>query len=101
MESLLAVFAAMAKPVLFCLLGLSAAVGLIALVSPRAFAVCVEKGNHWVDTWRFFRVPEGSILRKMDRWIDVDGCAVQHSRAAGACILLATLIVGMLWILAF
>jgi hypothetical protein len=93
MEPFFALLAAMAKPLFLCLLGLTAVVGLIAVVSPRALTLVATAGNHWFDTWRFLPVSEKSFLRRLDRWIELDAFALRHCRALGCAVLVgATLL---------
>jgi hypothetical protein len=75
--------AAVAKPMLLSLSGMAILFGLLAIVSPQAFAAVATLGNHWVDTARLFRIPEESRWRAFDRWVDVDGYALRYSRLVG------------------
>jgi hypothetical protein len=84
MQGLFLFTAAVAKPMLIVFLSTSALVGLLAMVSPRAFAAAIAKGNVWIDTWRFFPSVDNKVLRKLDRWVDLDHVAVRCGRLTGA-----------------
>jgi hypothetical protein len=96
MESLIVLFAVVVKLLLVSLLVLCALVGLIALASPRSFAAMAAFGNRWIDTWKLFKVSENSFLRRLDKWINLDGFAVRYSRAVGVAMLLVASLVGYL-----
>lgn len=73
--------------VLWALLVLVGFVGLLAVISPNAFAVlCVYGGKV---------VHPGSQTRA-DRWIDVDKYVVEHSRSFGLAVLASE---GLIWFL--
>ena len=82
-----ALLTASAEPLLLVFVSLSAAVGLLAIISPRGFAVVASTGDRWIDTWRYFRPLSFSAIRRLDRWIDVDAYALRHSRLVGLAIL--------------
>lgn len=94
MQAFLLLVAAMTKPLLMCLLGLAAIVGAIGAVSPRALTVTVAAGNRWIDTWHFFRVPEKSLLRRLDKWIEIDGFVLHHSRGMGVVMVVGAVVLG-------
>ena len=91
--------AAAVKPLLVVFIAASALIGLLALVSPRAFALVTAKGNRWIDTWRFFRLLDVKLFRKLDKWIDVDHYATGHSRLAGLALLVAAVTLGSILLL--
>lgn len=90
MESFIPLLAAAAKPLLILFVSASALVGLLALISPRTFALVVEKANCWIDTSKFF-----SLLEKR---IDLDRYAVRHSRVTGILVLVGTAILGWVYL---
>ena len=90
MEPLIPLLAAAAKPLLMLFFSLTALVGLLALISPRSFALVVEKANCWIDTSKFF-----SFLEKR---IDLDHYAVRHSRVTGILVLVGTAILGWVYL---
>lgn len=89
-----ALWTAMAKPVLFGLLGLAALLGALGVASPRALVLTIATGNRWIDTWRSFQVSEKNPLRRLDRWIELDGFVLRHCRAVGTAILATAAFVG-------
>ncbi len=91
-EPFVCLFQAVAKPLLFVMLGLSTVVGITAVINPRAFDALVAVGNRWVDTWSFFHVSQNSRLRLMDKWVDVDHFALPRTRGIGIAIVVACLV---------
>src|ERR1043165_4374847 len=69
-------------------LGLVSVVGLVALISPRCFAVIAATSGRWVDT--------DKVLAKLDRPIDIDRYFLPRSRMLGAAVIAAVAILGML-----
>lgn len=65
--------------------------GLLALASPRAFAYVAASGKTWIDVDRF--------LRKLDHRVDIDSHVLRHSRAFGAIVVLAVLLVVQVFVL--
>lgn len=57
--------------------------GLLAMVSPPAFARVAVYGKTWIDV--------DQTLRKLDRTIDIDGHVLRHTRLFGAIVLGAVL----------
>lgn len=98
MGPFLAMLVVASKAVLLCLLALAAVVGAIGAASPRALATLAAAGNRWVDTWHFFRVPETSLVRRLDKWIELDGLVLRHSRAFGIALLAAALLLGSFYL---
>jgi hypothetical protein len=99
MRAFLAVLAAIAKPLLFCLLGVTVLVGLIAVVHPRAFSQLVAKGNQWVDTNRLFGLNRIVPFRFIDRPYEVlDHRAVRYARPAGLAMIAGALTVALCWL---
>ena len=90
MNSYIALLAALSKPILILFLLGCALVGLLALISPRAFALVVDKGNYWIDTSKFFSL--------LERRVDIDDYAVRHSRVTGMITLAGTAILGWLYL---
>ncbi len=66
-------------------LAIVAGLGILAVVSPRYFAVLAQRGGTWVDTNR--------MLEKFERRIDIDHYAIRHSRVFGVVIIVAVLFV--------
>lgn len=69
------------SPVAWTLLGVFAALGLVALVSPKLFATLAVRSGRWVDT--------SQALAKLDRPIHVDELVLPHSRLLGAAVLVS------------
>lgn len=99
MDAYIALFVAVAKPLLICLATASALLGVLALVSPRTFLSVVTTGNRWVDTNKLFRVPDNKLFRIFDKWHDTDGLAVRYSRMTGIGMLVGAAILGYLYLL--
>ncbi len=73
--------------VMWSLLALSGAAGVIALLSPRRFSVFARGGNHWLDTSR--------ALAKLDAPIDIDSRVLPYSRVLGALVLAAVAVLSL------
>lgn len=58
-----------------------AALGLMAIVSPRLFAALAERSSRWVDSRWFFDL--------FDKRFDVDRFVLRHSRTFGTLVLAA------------
>ncbi len=63
-------------PIVGTFLAIIGIAGVVALASPRLFAVLVGQSNRWIDTARLFA--------KLERSIDVDAKVLPHSRLLGA-----------------
>ena len=74
-------------PFVWSLLGLTALVGLVAIVSPSSFAAMATRGGQWVDTDRLFAV--------FDRRWDIDSHILPYSRLLGAAVLAAVVILAL------
>lgn len=57
--------------------------GVLALVSPRSFAVLAGRGNRWIDT--------ASVLAKLDTRVEVDARVLPFSRILGAATIVAVI----------
>ena len=68
-------------PIIWTLLAISGAVGLLALLSPRLFSKLAAVGNYWVDT--------SNVLAKLDRRIEVDSRVLPYSRWLGVAVVLS------------
>ena len=88
MESYVALFEAVARPLLIGLFSAIALIGLLALISPRAFSRVVAKCNSWVDTEDFF----SAFRKRID--VGLDQFALSHSRLMGTATLVGTAILG-------
>lgn len=67
-------------PVVWALLGIFAAAGLLALIAPRRFAALTQSSNQWVDT--------NKILATFDKRFDIDKFILPHARFLGFVVLL-------------
>ena len=94
MDAIVMWIGAATKPLLMVFILASALVGLLAFVSPRAFAVVTARGNRWVDTWRFFRPVDNSFFRRLDKWIDLDRYAIRYARLTGLAMLAGAVTLG-------
>ncbi|MBP88167.1 MAG: hypothetical protein CMJ64_15865 [Planctomycetaceae bacterium] len=70
---------------LLALLGLTGFVGLLAVISPTAFAVMCTHGS---------QVVRSSSETRADRWIDLDQYVLEHSRPFGLAIIASE---GLIW----
>lgn len=77
-------------PLVISLLALSSLSGMIALISPRAFACLSMWSTHWVDSYRYLAV--------LDRRFDIDHYVLRHCRLLGALVLLSVSILTFLWV---
>lgn len=76
-------------PVVWVALGMIAALGLIAIVSPSRFAAIATRGNHWVDS--------GKYLEVLDRKVDVDQLVLPFSRWLGVAVLASVALLAVLY----
>jgi hypothetical protein len=68
-------------PILGIALAVVGLCGVIALVSPRSFAVLAGRGNRWIDT--------ASLLAKLETRVEVDARVLPFSRILGATTIIA------------
>jgi len=87
MDAPIILIEAAARPLLVVFILASGLVGILAIISPRVFAVVTSRGNQWIDTWRFFRTVDNPFFRRLDKWVDLDRFAVEHSRLTGFAML--------------
>ena len=76
-------------PVVWVALGMIAALGLIAIVSPSRFAAIATRGNQWVDS--------GKYLEVLDRKVDVDQLVLPFSRWLGVAVLASVALLAVLY----
>jgi len=76
------------EPCFFFLLGFAGISGLLAIASPKTFAVVAGYSSRLVNS--------SSTETVWDKWIDIDRFVLQHSRYFGV---LVTISVGYLWFL--
>jgi hypothetical protein len=77
------------QPMLWIGLGILAAVGLLAVISPARFSALASRSGHWVDTEKYLRV--------LDKRIDVDQYVLPYSRWLGVAVLLAVCLLAAVW----
>jgi hypothetical protein len=87
--SLLAVTPPQLQPLLWIGLGVLAAVGLLAVISPSRFTALASRSGHWVDTEKYLRI--------LDKRIDVDQYVLPYSRWLGVAVLLAIGLLALVW----
>jgi len=76
------------EPLFLTLLGLTGVAGLLACLSPKLFASAAKLGGTLVSV-----APSRTAL---DRWVDIDGYVLRHSRFFGFLVVAS---VGYLWLL--
>ena len=75
-------------PVFWVLLGIVGTLGLVALVSPRAFACLAEQSSRWVDA--------SKCLEYFDRQVNVDKAVLPFCRLLGAAVVCAVCVLGVM-----
>lgn len=76
-------------PIVWTLLALAGACGIVALSSPRLFSKLAAVGSRWVDT--------SNALAKLDRRIEVDSRILPYSRWLGLAVVVSVaLLAGVL-----
>jgi hypothetical protein len=60
--------------------------GLVALVSPQAFASLAVRGGRWVDT--------SKVIAKLDARIDLDERVLPYSRVLGVAVIASVAVLG-------
>lgn len=74
--------------IVWCVLGLLASVGLLAMFSPQSFSILATRGSSWVDT--------NKILAVLDKRIDIDKHVLPYSRVLGFAVLASAILIGVL-----
>lgn len=77
-------------PVVWTLLGICAAAGLLAVVSPKKFHALTNHSNTWVDSNKF--------LETLDKRVDIDKYVLPFSRVLGVSVLIAVGVLAYLYI---
>jgi hypothetical protein len=89
MNSTSSVFQLVWEPFCEILLVSCGVIGLIALLSPKAFQRIAKFSGYWIDSNR--------ILAWLDKPIDVDLLVLPHSRKFGVAVLAAVTILALHW----
>ena len=89
MESILTLLEITANPLFFCLLGVGAVSGIVALASPRLFCRIAAVCNRSIDTDR--------ILASLDRSVNIDRVVIKHLRLLGAAAVASVLYLTFLY----
>ena len=89
MSTLLASLPSEFQPAFWVFLGFVGAVGMLALVNPRAFASLALRGGRWVDT--------SKVIAKLDQRIDVDERVLPYSRVLGAAVIASVAVLGFIF----
>ncbi len=89
MSTLLAALPAEFLPAFWVFLGFVGAVGLLALISPSAFATLAVRGGRWVDT--------SKVIAKLDKRIELDERVLPYSRFLGAAVLVAVAVLAYMF----
>lgn len=77
-------------PIVWALLGIVGAVGLLAILSPSRFSALTRRSNRWVDT--------SKILATLDKQVDIDQYILPFSRALGIAVMVAVAVMAMLYL---
>jgi hypothetical protein len=77
------------QPMIWIGLGMLAAVGLLAVISPSRFTALASRSGHWVDSEKYLRV--------LDKRIDVDKYVLPYSRWLGVAVLMAVGLLATVW----
>ena len=77
-------------PVVWTLLGICGAAGLLAFVSPQKFSSLTSHSNTWVDTNKF--------LETLDKRVDIDKYVLPFSRVLGFSVLIAVGVIAYLYL---
>ena len=75
--------------IVWLLLGLIGAIGVLAVISPKRFESLAKGGSHWVDTNKLFL--------KLDKRVDVDRHVLPFSRWLGAAVIASVILIGFIW----
>lgn len=70
------------------LLGVLAAVGLVALASPTCFSRIARRGGEWIDTQK--------VVDVLDKRIDIDETVLPYSRVLGFAVLASVILIASL-----
>jgi hypothetical protein len=73
---------------LWVILGIVGAVGLLAILSPRRFSALATRSGQWVDT--------NKVLAQLDKRVDIDAYVLPFSRVLGVAVLAAVVLFGYL-----
>jgi diguanylate cyclase (GGDEF)-like protein len=76
-------------PFFFFVLGLAGTCGLLAIVSPKAFAAVAAYSNRLVNATKSDTV--------LDKWIDIDRFVLQHARYFGFLVTISVVYLWFLW----
>ena len=79
---------AVLQPVCWLLLAFAGAAGVVALASPRLFAILSTNGSRWVDTQK--------LLQVLDKRVDLDACVLPYSRVLGGLVIASVAVLGWL-----
>lgn len=86
----LSIFASIAwQPMVWIILGSIGGIGVLAVLSPRAFANLATRSSLWIDS--------DKALRIFDKRVNVDGYFLRHSRLLGGAVIVAVLVLGILF----
>lgn len=77
-------------PLVWAVLGILAAIGLLAVVSPRRFQTVCRGSDRWVDT--------DALLEPLNRRIDLDQHVMPFSRLLGVSVLMAVGVLAYLYL---
>ena len=98
MDACMALFFAVAKPLLICFLPGIFLLGVLALISPGAFRRVMAICNYWVDTSRLFHIPDSKFLHAVDKWVDTDRFFMPYIRVVGIAALLGAAVLSFIYL---
>ena len=78
------------EAIIWATLGVIAAIGFLAICSPRRFSALSNRGSQWVDT--------NQILAHLDKRIEVDQYILPHARLLGLAVIVSVGLLGWLFL---
>ena len=78
------------QTVVFVLLAGVAVLGLLAVVSPKHFALLANRSSKWVDTSHY--------LRRLDEPVHVDKHVLRYSRVFGVAVMISAVLLAWVFV---
>jgi hypothetical protein len=96
MDAYMTLFFVVGKTVFVCFAVIGAVCGLLALLSPRTFKLVAERCNRWIDTRKWFPIPNNTVSQTCDKWVDTDRYTGSYCRVTGVVMLVGAVILSFL-----